>query len=62
MDIVQIIELVGAAVGGGWVSHLLTIRQRVRQEKADADKKEAEVKSGQIENIEKMVGLRESRW
>ena len=32
-----------------------TIRQRVRQEKAGADKAEAEVKADQIENIEKLV-------
>lgn len=55
MDIVQIIELVGAAVGGGWVSHLLTIRSRVRQEKAGASKAEAEAKADEIENIRKTM-------
>lgn len=55
MDIIQIAELVGAAVGGGWISHLFSVRSKIRTEKAGADKAEAEVKSDQIENIEKMV-------
>jgi len=55
MDIIQIVELVGAAVGGGWISHLFSIRARVRTEKAGAAKAETEVKADQIENIEKMM-------
>lgn len=55
MDIIQIAELVGAAVGGGWISHLFSIRAKVRTEKAGASKAEAEAKGDQIENIEKMV-------
>lgn len=53
--IIRISELVGAAVLGGWVSRILTIRSRVRQEGAAADKAETEVKADQIENIEKLV-------
>ena len=52
---IRIGELVGAAVLGGWVSRILTIRSRVRQEGAAADKAETEVKADQIENIEKLV-------
>lgn len=43
------------AVAASWITRILTIRARVRQEKADADKKEEEVKSDQIDNIEKMM-------
>ena len=53
--IIQVGELVGAAVLGGWISRILTIRSRVRQEKAGAAKAETEVKADQIENIEKLV-------
>ena len=55
MDIIQIAELVGAAVGGGWISHLFSVRSKVRQEKAGADKAETEVKADQIENIRKTM-------
>ena len=53
--IIQIGELIGAAVLGGWISRALTIRSRVRQENAGADKAETEVKASQIENIEALV-------
>ena len=53
--IIQVGELVGAAILGGWVSRVLTIRSRVRQENAGAAKAETEVKADQIENIEKML-------
>ena len=55
MDLIQIVELVGAAVGGGWISHLFSVRSKVRQEKAGADKAETEVKADQIENIRKTM-------
>ena len=55
MDLIQIAELVGAAVGGGWISHLFSVRSKVRQEKAGADKAETEVKADQIENIQSLV-------
>ena len=54
-SIARIIELIIAIVGASVITRIITIRQRVRQEKAGADKAEAEVKSDQIENIEKMV-------
>lgn len=53
--IIQAGELVGAAILGGWISRILTIRARVRQEQAGAAKAETEVRSDQIENIEKMM-------
>lgn len=53
--VIQIGELIGAAVLGGWISRVLTIRSRVRQEQAVASKAEAEVKADQIENIRKTM-------
>ena len=53
--IVQAGELIGAAILGGWISRILTIRSRVRQENAGAGKAEAETKASQIENIEALV-------
>lgn len=53
--IIQIGELIGAAVLGGWISRALTIRSRVRQENAGAGKAEAEAKASQIDNIEALV-------
>lgn len=43
------------AIAASWITRILTIRARVRQEKADADKKEEDVKSDQIDNIERLV-------
>ena len=54
-SIARIVELIVAIVGASVITRIITIRQRVRQEKAGADKAEQEVKSDQIENIEKMV-------
>ena len=53
--IVQAGELIGAAILGGWISRILTIRARVRQEDAGASKAEAEAKADQIENIRKTM-------
>ena len=52
---IQIAELLGAAIAASWLTRILTIRSRVRQENAGAAKAETEVKSDQIENIEKMM-------
>ena len=55
LDIVwRIAELVIAIVSASIITRVLTIRARVRQEKADANKKEEEVKTDQIENIKKI--------
>lgn len=53
--IIQAGELIGAAALGGWISRVLTIRARVRQETAGASKAEAEAKADQIENIRKTM-------
>lgn len=53
--IIQIAELLGAAIAASWITRILTIRARVRQEQAGAAKAETEVRSDQIENIEKMM-------
>lgn len=53
--IIQVGELVGAAILGGWISRILTIRSRVRQENAGASKAEAEAKADQIDNIRKTM-------
>lgn len=51
----RIVELAVAIVGSAVVTRIITIRQRVRQEKSAADKAEAEVKADQIENIRKTM-------
>ena len=53
--IVRIAEIVGAAVGGGWISHIFSVRAKVRQEKANASKAEVEVDSDKIANLRKMM-------
>lgn len=47
--------MLGTAFAASWLTRILTIRSRVRQEKAGAAKAETEVKADQIENIEKMM-------
>ena len=53
--IARIVELVLAVATSAIVTRIITIRQRVRQEKSAADKAETEVRADQIENIEKLV-------
>lgn len=53
--LIQAGELIGAAILGGWVSRILTIRSRVRQEQAGANKAEAEAKADEIQNIQDIV-------
>lgn len=53
--IIQAGELIGAAILGGWISRVLTIRSRVRQENAGASKAEAEAEASQIDNIKVLV-------
>lgn len=53
--LIRIAEIFATALASSWITRILTIRARVRQEQADADKKEEEVKSDQIDNIERMV-------
>lgn len=53
--IIKIAELLGAAIAASWITRILTIRSRVRQENADADKAETEVKADQIDNLEAII-------
>lgn len=53
--IIKIAELLGAAIAASWITRILTIRSRVRQENADADKAETEVKADQIDNLEATI-------
>ena len=53
--LLRLAELFGTAVAASWVTRILTIRARVRQEKAGADKAETEVRADQIENIRKTM-------
>lgn len=53
--IYRIGELIIAIVGSAVITRIITIRQRVRQEKSAADKAETEVKADQIENIRKTM-------
>lgn len=55
MDYIQILEMLGTAIAASWLTRILTIRARVRQERAGADKAETEVKADQIDNIERLV-------
>lgn len=55
MEYTQILEMLGTAIAASWLTRILTIRARVRQERAGADKAETEVKADQIDNIERLV-------
>lgn len=54
-EIIRIAELLGAAIAAGWITRILTIRSRVRQEQAEANKAETAVKADQIENLEATI-------
>lgn len=53
--IIKIAELMGAAIAASWITRILTIRSRVRQENAGAAKAETAVKADQIENLEATI-------
>ena len=56
LDIVwRVVEILVAATGASLLTRFLTIRSRVRQENAGAEKAEAAVKADQIENIRKTM-------
>lgn len=55
MEYIQILEMLGTAIAASWLTRILTIRSRVRQEKAGAAKAETDVKADQIDNIERLV-------
>lgn len=53
--LIKIVELLGAAIAASWITRILTIRSRVRQENAGATKAEAEAKADEIDNIRKTM-------
>ena len=53
--LLRLAELFGTAIAASWITRILTIRARVRQEQAGADKAETEVRADQIENIRKTM-------
>ena len=53
--IIKIAKLLGTAIAASWITRILTIRSRVRQENADADKAETAVKADQIENLTAII-------
>ena len=56
LDIIwRIAELIIAIVGASIITRILTIRERVRQEKANTAKMDAEAKTDQIDNIRKTM-------
>lgn len=55
MEYIQILEMLGTAIAASWLTRILTIRARVRQERAGAAKAETEVRADQIDNIERLV-------
>lgn len=54
-DIITLFEMLGSAVAGGYVTHILSIRSRLRKEKAGAAKAEAEVEADKIANLRKVI-------
>ena len=54
-NIGRIAEVIGVAIGSSWLTHILTVRSRVRKEKADAAKAETEVEADKIANLRKII-------
>ena len=55
LDIIwRIVEILVAAVGASILTRILTVRERIKQEKANTEKAKEEVKTDQIENIKKI--------
>ena len=54
-NIGRIAEVIGVAIGSSWLTHILTVRSRVRKEKADAAKAETEVEADKIANLRKVI-------
>lgn len=49
-----IVDIIAVIIAGGWLVRLLTVRSRVKQEKAEADKADADAKTGEIDNVRKI--------
>jgi regulator of replication initiation timing len=50
-----IIDIIAVIIAGGWLVRLFTVKSRVKQGKAEADKTVEEAKNAQIENVRKMI-------
>lgn len=56
LDIIwRIVEILVAVVGASVVTRILTVRERIKQEKANSAKMDAEAKTDQIDNIRKTM-------
>lgn len=56
LDIFRIIvDIIAVIIAGGWLVRILTVKSRVKQGKAEADKTVEEAKNAQIENVRKMI-------
>ena len=53
--LIQIGELLGAAFAASWLTRILTIKARVKQEDMQAKKAEAEAKKEQINTVKQLV-------
>ena len=49
-----IVDIIAVIIAGGWLVRLLTVKSRVKQEKAEADKADADAKTGEIDNVRKI--------
>lgn len=54
-NIGRIAEVIGVAIGSSWLTHILTVRSRVRKENAGAAKAETEVEADKIANLRKII-------
>ena len=55
LDIFRIIvDIIAVIIAGGWLVRILTIKSRVKQGKAEADKTIEEAKTNQIDNVRKI--------
>ena len=56
LQIIQfIIDALVVVIGGGWLIRLLTVKDHVKQEKAEVDKTVEEAREKQVDNIKKIV-------
>ncbi len=55
LDVIwRIVEILVAVVGASVLTRFLTIKERVKQEKSNSEKADAEAKAEQIENVKKV--------
>ena len=55
LDIIRvIIDILAVVIAGGWLVRLFTVKSRIKQGKAEAEKTIEEVKADQIENVKKI--------